>query len=140
MSEKTIQKGKYEFRVGKISPVEMLTLSSAGIGLYKKDAEGNFSLDLSSSKSIDTINTFYNMVFENLEVKVLDKWYPVKQKGTEVWWPEEIKTDYQLLMDLIQWFMTDVIFPVFTKSSESTMKSDSLEGQKVTSNPASDKE
>ena len=140
MEQKSVIKDNFEFRIGRISPVEMLTISSAGISLYKKGPDGNFTLDFSNEKNVETINTFYNMVFEHIEVKVADKWNPVKQKGTEVWWPESIVTNYDLLMDLINWFMSEVVFPVFLKSSESTKKSDSLDQKKVTSKPANGKE
>lgn len=145
MEKKEIRLNDRTFFIGKINPVEMLTISRAGISLYKrvKDDEGNdtFEIDLSSQHNVNALNTFYNMVFEHVYVQISDTIIkPVKEKGVEIWWPESIAEDYDTLMQLSNWFFEEVVFPVFLKSSESTMNSGSLEEQKAITKNVSDKE
>ena len=116
------------FFIGKINPVEMMTISRAGIALYKKNSEGDFEIDLSTQKNIDALNTFYNMVFEHVYVQLSETLVkPVKEKGVDVWWPADIVDEYETLFALSNWFFQEVVFPVFLKSSGSTQNSDSLE-------------
>lgn len=137
--EKTI--GGRTFVIGKINPVEMMTISRAGISLYKRNEDGEFELDLSSQRKVDALNTYYNMVFEHMNVILSDTMTkPVKEKGIDQWWPESIQTDYDTLFALSNWFFEEVVMPVFLKSSESTKNLDSLDDQKATSNNANVKE
>lgn len=116
------------FFIGKINPVEMMTISRAGIALYKKNSDGDFEIDLSTQKNIDALNTFYNMVFEHVYVQLSETLVkPVKEKGVDVWWPADIVDEYETLFALSNWFFQEVVFPVFLKSSGSTQNSDSLE-------------
>lgn len=140
--EKTIN-GR-TFFIGKINPVEMMTISRAGIALYKKtkDEDGNesFEIDLSTQRNIDALGTFYTLAFEHVYVQITDTIVkPVKEKGAEVWWPENIADDYETLFALSNWFFEEVVFPVFLRSSGSTQNSDSLEESKETSKNANDK-
>ena len=128
------------FSIGKINPIEMMTISRAGISLYKRNEDGEFEIDLSTQKNINALNAFYNMVFEHINVQLTDTVIkPVKEKGVDVWWPANIVEDYDTLFALSNWFFQEVVFPVFLKSSESTKNSDSLE-QKETSKNANDQE
>lgn len=129
------------FVIGKINPVEMMTISRAGISLYRKNSDGEFEIDLSTQRNVDALNTFYNMVFEHMLVKLSDTLIkPVKEKGVDVWWPENIVDDYDTLFALANWFFQEVVFPVFLKSSESTKNLGSLEDSKDNSNLANVKE
>lgn len=141
MEKKETTIGGRTFFIGRINPIEMMTISRAGISLYKRNADGEFEIDLSSQRNVDALNTFYNMVFEHVYVKITDSIIkPVKEKGVDVWWPENIAEDYETLFALSNWFFQEVVFPVFLKSSGSTQTSDSLEESKETSKSASAKE
>ena len=45
--------------------------------------------------------------------KVLDQWIPVKEVNKEVYYPIGIEDDYKALKSLIEWFIENVIRPVF---------------------------
>lgn len=111
------------FRLGKISPVELMTISSAGISLYRKNSDDQLILDFTSTKNFDAINTYYDMIFEHIEVQINENlWKPVKEKNSNVWWPQSIEDDFQTLFELVNWFTSEVVFEVFTKSNESKTK------------------
>lgn len=111
------------FRLGRISPVELMTISSAGISLYRRNSDGDLILDFTSTKNFDAINTYYDMIFEHLEVQISEnEWKPVKVKGSNVWWPQSIEDDFDTLFRLVNWFTSEVVFPVFMKSNESKTK------------------
>lgn len=119
MEKKEIELGGRTYFVGKINPIEMMTISQAGIALYEKDKAGNVHINLSSKRNIDALNTFYDLAFEHIFVKINDTLVkPVKEKDVDVWWPEDIVDDYDTLFALSKWFMDEVVFPVFMKSSE----------------------
>ena len=141
MEAKTIIIEGMTLKLGKISPVELMTVAQAGLGLYKKDPDSDtFVIDYSSMRSIETLNTFYTMVFEHTEVQIKDKWLPVKEKGREIWWPESIADNMDALISIVNWFMNDIIFPVFQKSSESKNPSGSLDQSKATTEAVKEKE
>ena len=130
-----------KFFIGKISPVEMMTISRAGISLYKKNEQGEFEIDLSSERNVNALNTFYNMVFEHVYVELTETLIkPVKEKGVDVWWPENIAENYETLFALSNWFFEEVVFPVFLKSNGSTLSSGSLEEGKATTKSANEQE
>ena len=120
MEKKEIELGGRKYFIGKINPIEMMTISQAGIALYKKDEiTGEINIDLSSKKNVAALSTFYDLVFEHVFVQLTETMIkPVKEKDVDVWWPENIAEDYSTLFKLSQWFMEVVVFPVFMKSSE----------------------
>lgn len=135
--EKTL-KGR-TFFIGKINPIEMMTISRAGTALYTRTPSGEIEIDLSTQKKVDALSTYYAMVFEHIYVKISDTIIkPVKEKDVEVWWPESIAEDYDVLFELSKWFFQEVVIPVFLKSSESTTNSDSLDTPKETSKNANE--
>lgn len=93
---------KYEFRVGKISPVEMLAIST----------QINFD---SYNQSL----TFINFALEHLEVKMGNIYNPVKIKNKDVYMPIELSTNFQAMNDLVEYFLTNVVYEAFMKSSAS---------------------
>lgn len=116
------------FFIGKINPIEMMTISRAGIALYQRNENGEFDIDLSTQKNVNALNTFYSMAFEHIFVKLSDSLVkPVKEKNVDVWWPESITQDFETLFALSNWFMQEAVFPIFTKSNESTENADSLD-------------
>lgn len=141
MQKKQTSLNNRTFRVGRVNPVEMMTLSSAAVSLYRRNSDGEFILDFTSEKNIDAINTYYNMIFERIEVQINENlWKPVKEKDSNIWWPESIQDDYETLFALVNWFTTEVVFPVFMRSNESKTMSDSLEQQAEITKAANDKE
>lgn len=141
MEKKTTTLNGRTYIIGKINPIEMMTISRAGIGLYKKNADNEYEIDLSTQRNVDALNTFYTMVFEHINVQLSDTLIkPVKEKGVDVWWPENIANDYETLFALSNWFFQEVVVPVFLKSSESTSNSGSLDQLKETSKNANGQE
>ncbi len=96
---------KFVFRVGKISPVELLAISQ--------------TVNLESFKANKELMTF---CFENAEVKIGETWVPVKVKGREVYQPMGIEDKLIALNELFVWMLENVIYLAFTSSSESTEK------------------
>ena len=90
-----------EFRVKKISPVDLLCLTTT------MDLE-----DFSKTQSS------YNFILEHIEVKINDKWFNVKITGKDIYMPESLEENLVALNELIEWFFSNVIAPLFQKSSE----------------------
>jgi hypothetical protein len=88
------------FRVAAISPVDMLAIS------YQINLE-NFAMTKSTLL----------FVLENVEVKIADKWLPVKVKGREVYQPLGIDKNFLALNELFMWFLTEVIANLFQQSN-----------------------
>lgn len=90
-----------QFRVGKISPIDLLAIST--------------QIDFESFKMTKTLMTF---CIENVEVKMGEKWVPVKVKDKEIYSPRDIANDFIALNELFMWMMENVVTAVFPKSSE----------------------
>lgn len=67
---------------------------------------------------IEQTKKIYSFALENTEVKIVDTWLPVKEKGRELYYPDTIKSNYKLLNELIKQFMNEVLRPVFQNSEE----------------------
>ncbi|MCI6330191.1 MAG: hypothetical protein MR775_05145 [Erysipelotrichaceae bacterium] len=89
------------FRVAAVSPVDMLAIS------YQVNLE-NYAMT----------KTTLLFALENLEVKVGDKWLPVKVKGREVYQPLGIDKNFVALNELFMWFLSEVITKLFPVSNE----------------------
>lgn len=91
-----------EFRIGKIKPAEVLALSlTVDLDDYKKSVE------------------LIDFVLEHTEVKMGDKWNPVKMPGKEVYMPLGIDTDYISIQKLSEYFIKEVLGKAFQTSRES---------------------
>lgn len=90
-----------QFRVGKISPIDLLAIST--------------QIDFESFKMTKTLMTF---CIENVEVKMGEKWVPVKVKDKEIYSPRDIANDFVALNELFMWMMENVVTAVFPRSSE----------------------
>ena len=107
----TLQEFKIEslpnqtFRVAKISPVDLMAITS--------------TIDFEKFETNKTLITF---CLENSEVLMGEKWLPVKTKGREVYQPMGIESNLIALNEIFVWMMENVIAKTFTKSSESTEK------------------
>ena len=103
MEEKefNIKTRKETFKIAKISPVELLSIST----------QINFN-------NLQQTETVFNFALEHTLVKIEDSWLPVKEKSKEVYWPATMETDFLSLNELITYFLNNVIKKVFTKSEE----------------------
>lgn len=100
--EFTIESRKDQFRIGYISPVKLLAITT--------------QVDLEKFQQTETLYTF---ALENTEVKMGEKWVPVKTPGQEVYMPFGIDDDLIALNEICMYFLTEVIYKAFQKSSES---------------------
>lgn len=111
--------GKWEFRVSKsMGALDLLALCQAFPNVYALDGDGRSSLDLSSPEKIAAYEAFCGKIFECIEAKVGEAWFPLKAKGRDDWTPEAAKADPTLLNALYAWFVMGEIVPVFQKPSE----------------------
>lgn len=94
-------KPEYELMIPKISPVDILALTT----------------QMDFDKYLQT-KTFYNFALEHTQVKVGEKWFPVKYPEREVYMPSEIEEDLTALNEIIEYFLREVIMPAFPKSGE----------------------
>ena len=94
-----------QFRVAKISPIDMMAIST--------------QIDFESFKMTKTLMQF---CVENVEVKIGEKWLPVKMKDKEIYQPKDIVNDFVALNEIFIWMMENVVTAVFQKSNESTEK------------------
>jgi len=94
-------KPELDFRIGEISPVELLAISS--------------QVDLDNLQKTETLFTF---ALEHTEVKQGNSWFPVKTKDREVYCPIEFKEDFAALNEVLTYFIKEVIVKTFLKSSE----------------------
>lgn len=91
----------YEFRTKSISPVDLLAITT------QTDFE-----KFAQTKAL------YAFALENMEVKIGEKWFPVKLPGREVYMPTDIEENLTALNELIAKFLDEVVAKTFTKSSE----------------------
>lgn len=93
---------EFEFRTKYVSPIDILALSTTSV----------------SFEELKQTKEFYCFALENVEVKVGEKWFPVKYQGRDVYTPPELEDDIVMLNDIIQWYLENVIVAAFQKSSE----------------------
>lgn len=93
------------FRVGNISPIDLLALQT----------QINFD-DIKQTKET------FTFILENVEVKILDNWVHVKLPGKEVYMPEYLEEDLLSLQQINMVFLGDILKPLFQKSRESNLK------------------
>lgn len=90
------------FRVGKISPVQILAVSMV--------------TDLTKLEQTEVL---YKFALENTEVKLGEKWVPVKTKDKEIYMPIGIDEDINALNEIAMYILREVIYKAFPKSDES---------------------
>lgn len=94
-----IQARDEEFRIGKISPVEILALQT--------------QIDFNS---LEQTTTTFDFILEHIEVNLVGQWVKVKNKN--LYMPVDIENDLQALQQLVVYFLTDYLAPLFKKSNE----------------------
>ena len=90
---------KNEFRIKKMNAIEVISFRS-----------------LMDFKSLEKVTNFFKTVLECIEVKVGDDWLPVKEKNREVYYPNGVENDINLIDELLNYFQR-YLEEVFTKSS-----------------------
>ena len=88
----------YEFRIKKMNAIEVLAFR----GLF-------------DFEDLSTITKLYESFLEKIEVKINDKWLPVKSGN--VYLPDKIEEDVEGINILINFF-TDYLKSVFPKSNK----------------------
>lgn len=96
-------KPELKFRTGKISAVELLALQT--------------QIDFENMKQTTTI---FNFILEHTEVQIGGQWVNVKEKNLEVYYPVGIEDDIIVLQEIIFYFLTNILKPIFMKSNESS--------------------
>lgn len=89
------------FRVADIDPVEMLAI-------YPQMDFENFTMT----------KVLYTFCLENSEVKVGEKWLPVKVRNKKIYSPIGIEKNIVALQDICNYMISEVIVKVFTNSNE----------------------
>ena len=100
--EFTIDGYDYLFRFAKMNAIEILAL----------ETQFNFGSLRQSQSTIEN-------VLERIEIKIGETWSPVKMKDRQVYLPDVIETDVNLISKLLSKFTKELIEPVFQKSEES---------------------
>ena len=91
----------YQFREAYTSPVDLLALSlQVDFDQFKKTKE------------------LFEFALEHCEVKVGEKWFPVKSAGLETYAPFGIEKNYTALNDICKWYIETVLMEVFPGSAE----------------------
>lgn len=102
-----IQINSQTFRIKKMNMIEMLALQSQ-----------------ITFKSVDSTLNLYNELLERMEVQIGDKWLPVKEKGKNIFYPNELENDFETVQALIGFFLK-YVQSVFRKSDESNSQQES---------------
>lgn len=90
-----------KLRVGKISALDMLALNT----------HVDFN-DMSIMKDV------YEFILTHVEVELAGVWVTVKEKGKEIYMPENIESDLVALQEIVMYFLVNVLKPLFVKSKE----------------------
>lgn len=89
----------YQFRVGKISPIEYLTI--------------NTFVDFNNFEKTQKLFTF---ILEHIEVKIGETWTKVKEGN--VYMPLQLETNMKAIEQLNFYFLNEILIPLFTESKE----------------------
>lgn len=91
-----------QFRIGKMTPIEVLAIST--------------QINFENFKMTETLITF---AVEHTEVKIGEKWMPVKVKDKEIYQPTEISKNLPALNEIFSFVMEKLVAEVFPNSVES---------------------
>lgn len=98
MEEFTIKSLPNTFRIKKMNAIDILALRS--------------QIDFDDFEKIRKV---YGIMLENMEVKFDNSWLPVKEKDKEEYYPAGIESNVHAINELLNYFMTEFLRPVFTK-------------------------
>lgn len=92
----------FDFRVKRLNVIEVLAIRA------------NLASD-----NIEETTRLFNSILERLEVRIEDKWIPVKLKNLDNLTPACLDADIRAVKELIDFFIKDYLKQVFMKSNES---------------------
>lgn len=96
--------GNHNYRMKKLNAIEVMSIGT----------QMNFD-------DYDKTKRFYELLLENMEVEIENKWLPVKEKNQNVYWPNGIENDMNALKALTEYCMK-YFKEVFPKSNELNSK------------------
>lgn len=104
MKEFKIDQYDYQFRVKKMNAIQFLALRS----------QINFD-------NYEATTKFYEVLLNNIEVEFNGQWLPVREeiKNQVNYYPAGIEDNIDAVRALINYFMGEVLKPIFTKSNAS---------------------
>ena len=105
VKEFTIQSLSNHFRVKKMNAIELLALRA--------------QIDFDDYKKTEKL---YELILNNIEVEFNGQWLPIReerQNGQADYYPVGIEDDADAISELIQYFLKEVLMPVFMKSNVS---------------------
>lgn len=102
MNEFSIKSSDLTFRIKHMNAIEILAMRTQF-----------------SNESLESTITSFKTILENIEVKCDEKWIPAKIKGREVYFPDGLENDINVVNDLISYFIGTFLKSVFQKSNAS---------------------
>lgn len=102
MHEFKIKSSELEFRVKKMNAIEVLAVR-ANI----------------SNRTVEESMKSFKTILECIEVRCDNNWIPAKMQGREVYFPDGIENDVNVINELLGHFMGTYLKEVFQKSNES---------------------
>ena len=100
--EFTIEARQETYRIGKISPVDLLALQ--------------MQTDLDN---FEQTRILFKFALEHTEVKLGETWKPVKTPNRDIYMPIGMEEDFKAMNEICLYFMNNELEKVFPKSSES---------------------
>ena len=95
---------EHEFRLKKMNAIELMAMQTQ-----------------MSFKSYEAAEKFYKTLLEKMEVKINDKWVPVKEEGREIYYPDGIENDVEGIGNILT-YCSQYLKEVFQKSNGSKAK------------------
>lgn len=100
---------------------EEFTIKSLDFPLRIKSISGIRVLAILSmpTKTMEQNEEYIKTILEATEVKIADKWLPVKEEGVEVYYPDGIEDNIPAINEIGAYFNGKFLTSVFQKSKES---------------------
>lgn len=102
MNEFKIKSSDLDFRVKKMNAIEILAVR-ANIG----------------NRTVEESMKSFKTILECIEVRCDNSWIPAKMQGREVYFPDGLENDVNIINELLGYFMGTYLKAVFQKSNES---------------------
>ena len=78
-------------------------------------------------ETMETLSSLYDFVLENTQIRVNDKWFPVKEKGRDIYYPERLAQEYDSIYTIFDKFLEVVITPFFPEDTGNREENTSAE-------------
>ncbi len=83
--------------------------------------------DNPNSKTMEALSDLYDFVLENTQICFNDKWFPVKEKGRDIYYPERLAQEYDSIYTIFDKFLEVVITPFFPEDTGNREENTSAE-------------